>query len=375
MPRACLTLVGLLVVLTTASGLAQTAEEFSIQRLPSLDQSPQTRSQDPGAATAETLVTYAPIDLDGFAEVAPAASVRDFLGYRYAASALGQSSQVPPSQDPSLPADETPITGTPITLDGSAEAPPAASLRDFLGYRYLTSSLDWIPGGGNQFGMFSIAWDHYVKSGIGQNIGLGAGFYFLSGPNQTDMPAIVFDFSAGYQIRQRLGPLAFDLSAAVLAASDFKGCARKGILFPSHAVGFLSVSPTLDLVFGVDYLDRGDIKLLPVAGLIWTPNTQRRFELVFPRPRAVFQLSDHHRLYVAGELGGGTWAIERMNFENDLATYRDLRVCIGVECVDKGGERSALEIAYLFDRRLEYTSGLGNMRLDDAIMLRLVTRY
>ena len=160
--------------------------------------------------------------------------------------------------------------------------------------------------------MFSIVWDHYEKSGINKSFGVGMGFHFLAGPDQTDMPPRVFDFSLAYQIRQRLGPLAFDLAASVMASSDFKGNARKGILFPSHAVGFLSVGPALDLVFGVDYLDRGDIKLLPVAGLIWIPNPDMRFELVFPRPRAVFQLTDRHRLYLAGELGGGSWAIERV---------------------------------------------------------------
>ena len=323
MPRSCLTLVSLLAVLTTARGLSQTAEEFSIQPLPPVDQSPQALpSQDPGLAGGETLVTDAP-----------------------------------------------------ISVDGSAEAPPLPSLRDFLGYRYSTSSLDWIPGGGDQFGMFSIVWDHYQKTGVNNGIGVGAGFHFLAGPAQTDMPPRVFDFSIAYQVRQRLGPLGFDLAAAVRASSDFEGSAREGIRFPSHAVGFLSVSPEIAVVFGADYLDRGDIKLLPVAGLIWIPNPDMRFELVFPRPRAVFGLTDRHRLYLSGELGGGTWAIERVALGNDLATYRDLRVCIGVEHVEKDGQRSAFEIGYLFDRRLEYSSGIGDMRLDDAVVLRLVTTF
>ena len=150
---------------------------------------------------------------------------------------------------------------------------------------------------------------------------------------------------------------------------------RKGILFPSHAVGYLSVSPAIDLVFGVDYLDRGDIKLLPVAGLIWMPNPDMRFELVFPRPRAVFQLTDRYRLYLSGELGGGTWAIERVALGNELATYRDLRVCIGLEHMEKDGQWSAFEIGYLFDRRLDYSSGNGDMHLDDAALFRLVTTF
>ena len=223
--------------------------------------------------------------------------------------------------------------------------------------------------------MFSIAWDHYQKAGVNNGIGVGMGFHFLSGPDQTDMPARLFDFSLGYQVRERLGPLAFDVAAAVLAASDFKGSAREGILFPSHAVGFLTVGPATDVVFGVNFLDRGDVKLLPVAGLIWIPNPEMRFELVFPRPRAVFQLTDRYCLYLAGELGGGTWAIERVALGSDLATYHDLRACIGLEYLENDGQRSAFEIGYLFDRRLEYSSGSGDMHLDDAVMLRLLTEF
>ena len=341
MPRSCLTLVSLLVVLTTASGSAQTTangftqttEKAGVQRLPSVNVLPQGAPfQEPGPAAGEPLVT---------------------------GPAVG----------------EPRITGEPINLDRSAATPPVASLGDFLGYRYSTSSLDWIPGNGDRFGMFSIAADHYQKSGINNGVGVGFGFHFLAGPEQTDMPPRVYDFSLAYQIRRRLGPLGFDLAASVLAASDFEGSARKGILFPSHAVGFLSIRPEIDVVFGVDYLDRGDIKLLPVGGLIWTPNSEMRLELVFPRPRAVFPLAEGYRLYLAGELGGGTWAIERVTFGDDLATYRDLRACIGVENVEKDGERAAFEIGYLFDRRLEYSSGSGDMHLDDAVMLRLATRY
>jgi hypothetical protein len=165
------------------------------------------------------------------------------------------------------------------------------------------------------------------------------------------------------------------LAAAVKASSDFQGSAREGIRFPGHAVGFLSLQPEVEMVFGVDYLDRGDIKLLPVGGVIWMPNPEVRLELVFPRPRAVFQLAERHRLYLAGELGGGTWAVERSTVGDDLATYRDFRASVGIERVEEDGQRSAFEIGYLFSRRLEFSSGIGDMRLDDAVVLRLVTTF
>jgi hypothetical protein len=367
-------LICLLAVLTAARCLAQTTEDFSIQQPPSyVEQLPQSPPlQEPSPLAGKSLFPDASIGLDRSLEIPPVPSFRDLLGYRFSASSV---SQAPPFQDPSSAANETPVTGEPINLDGSEKVVPVPSLSDFWGYRTSTGSLEWIPSSSEQLGMFSIQWDHYVKSGIQNGIGIGMGFHFLDGPVQTDMPPRVYDFSIGYQIRNQIGPLKFDLASSVLAASDFVGDAHKGILFPSHAVGFLTVRPDLDLVFGADYLDRGDVKLLPVGGLIWTPNPDMRFEFVFPRPRAVFQLTENQRLYVAGELGGGTWAIDREFHRNDLATYHDLRICVGVEYLDKDGERTAIELGYLFDRRLEYTSGIGDMQLDDAVMISLVTRF
>jgi hypothetical protein len=46
-----------------------------------------------------------------------------------------------------------------------------------------------------------------------------------------------------------------------------------------------------------------------------------------------------------------------------------------VDYVEKDGPRLAFEIGYLFDRGLEYSSGIGDMHLGDAMMLRLVTRF
>jgi hypothetical protein len=337
-----LTLVSLLAVLAAARGNAQTVELGSPP--PLVNQSPQVPpSQDLNPAGGKMLAAPSP--------------------------------QVPLSPDSSPAAGEAVVTGEPISLDAAAKAVPLASLTDFLGYRYATGALEWIPGGGNQFGMFSIESDHYQKAGIANGFGVGMGFHFLSGPDQTDMPARVYDFSLAYQIREQLGPLRFDVATSVLLATDFKGSVREGILFPSHAVGFLSFRPEIDVVLGVDYLARADIKLLPVAGLILTPTPDVRYELVFPRPRAVFQLTDRSRLYLSGELGGGTWAIERVALGDDLASYRDLRACIGLEYAEDGSQRSAFEIGYLFDRRLEYSSGSGDMHLNDAVMFRLLTTY
>jgi hypothetical protein len=348
-----LTLVSLLALLAATTSVARAGDDIKFEPLPSLDQQPSPSTD----LSLQPPPFDQPLRLPSVEQTPP---------------------PLPLPQTPILGGEDSSIPGKVVTLDKSKaeEAAVPVSLYDFLGYRYATSSLDWIPSGAEDFGSFSIMGDPYIKSGINHDIAIGLGFHSLCGPVQTDMPAWVFDFAIGYQIRQRLGPLAFDLAAAVDAASDFKGNARRGILFPAHAVGYLTVGPAVDLVFGVDYLDRGDIKLLPVGGLVWVPNPSLRLELVFPRPRITVQITDKHRIYVAGELGGGTWAIQRdVSLDNDLATYRDLRVCVGIEDIQKDGSRLAFEIGYLFNRRIEYTSGLGDMNLNDAVLLRLVTRY
>lgn len=376
MPRLFSTLVSLMAILTAVNGHAQTAENDSIPRLPSITQSSQIAlTENPAPLAGETLATDAPNSVGQSNGITPAASPNDFLGNRFADGLVNPSHQTPLSENSGAAADETLVAGEPISLDGSATVIPVASLQDFVGYRYATSSLDWMPGAGDQFGMFSILGNHYQKSGYNSGVGIGTDFNFVGGPSQTDMPAHLFDFSIAYQIRQQMGPLAFDLATSVMVSSDFEGCVRKGFRYPAHAVGYLTIIPTLDLVFGVDYLARADIKLLPVAGLIWAPSTDMRFELVFPRPKAIFQLNDSYRLYVYGELGGGTWAIERESMAIDLATYRDLRVCVGLEHIWKSGQRSAFEAGYLFDRHLEYTSGIGDMPLNDSVIFRLVTTY
>jgi hypothetical protein len=129
-------------------------------------------------------------------------------------------------------------------------------------------------------------------------------------------------------------------------------------------------------VLGVEYLDRDDISLLPVAGIVFKPADHVRLDAVFPRPRLAVQVMDSDRwIYVAGELGGGTWAVERVDLTSDNATYRDLRMILGVEQRPDIGRTSSLEIGYVFDRELSYRSGIGDYAPADAFMLRTVARY
>jgi hypothetical protein len=224
--------------------------------------------------------------------------------------------------------------------------------------------------------MFSLESFPTLAAGETSGVVIGTGFHFLAGPLVTDMPPRLFDFQIGYQRRKWVSEtFGYDVAARIGAFSDFEGSAREGIRFPSQAVGYYRWGPRLDLALGIDYLDRDDISLLPVFGAIFRPRENLRLELVFPRPRVEWRISPTQVLYVGGELGGGTWAIERVTQTNDNVTYRDLRLLLGLTSLDRPRGRSGFEIGYIFGRDLSYRSGLGDYSPHDAVLIRFTHGY
>lgn len=245
---------------------------------------------------------------------------------------------------------------------------------DWLGYNSTHSDWTWVAAG-NDLGMFSM--QSYPALALSQQSGIttGLGVHFLSGPSHTDLPPRLFDFELAYQTREiRTNHWMLDLKLGVGAFSDFEGSARKGIRFPGHAVSYYEVDRWLVTVLGVDVLDRDDISLLPVVGAVWRVHDALLLEAVFPKPRVQWQINQNHIIYAGAELGGGTWAVERTDFSDDNATYRDIRLAVGYLRAKRAGE-SVLEFGYAFDRDLEYRSGRGNYEPDNAWMLRLRAHY
>jgi hypothetical protein len=250
--------------------------------------------------------------------------------------------------------------------------PPAYS----FGYNRLRSATTWLPGHDDRFGWFS--YESFGNSQINSwpSIVSGFGVHFLDGPVQTDMPPRLFDFSIGVADRRLIRPnIGYDIVFRVGAFSDFEGSAEDGVRYPSHAVTFFRFNRSVELVLGIDYLDRDDISLLPVAGLIWRPANWLRVEAVFPRPRVAARIMDTKQwMYWGGELGGGTWAVERVGLVDDNATYRDLRLLLGWETMGESLS-SSLEIGYVFDRELSYRSAMGDYSPPDGFVVRTTARY
>lgn len=289
---------------------------------------------------------------------------------------LGTGELVPVIPSDQVIMDSTTIdanTAGVITEQVDALEPPPVTFDDWLGYNASQSQTTWMAD--DDFGMFSIQSFPTLELDEDSALTFGYGFHFLEGPIEPDVRPRLFDFEMAYHSRGKFSSsLMLDFKFGVGAFSDFEGSARKGVRFPGHAVFYGTHTPHFASVLGVEVLDRDDISLLPVFGWVVQPSSNVIWELIFPRPKLRMRVNSNQAFYVSGELGGGTWAIERSASIRDNMTYRDLRVLCGLMTFGEESE-SVLELGVAFDRELEYRTGVTSPPLGTAFLLRCHKHY
>ena len=116
------------------------------------------------------------------------------------------------------------------------------------------------------------------------------------------------------------------------------------------------IGPHWNFAGGVAVVRQLKSKLLPIGGVIWTPNEDTRLELLFPRPKIARRLwqqdSREAWCYLAGQFGGGAWSVADTPTENVLVSYSDLRLILGLEMFNVQGRDLTLEMGYVFSRDL-----------------------
>lgn len=257
-------------------------------------------------------------------------------------------------------------------------------------FQRLIAHHSWLaPGGAKELGYFQ--WE--LKSVWGAPLPdlskpliltPGVVVYFLDGPEVVDLPPRLYE--AYVQLRW-LPQLAerWKLDVGIMPGlyGDFAFVDSSTFRLSGHVIGVFQWRPTLILSFGAAYLDREDVGVVPVAGVVWQPHPDWVLELVMPRPRVARRLAwswldrpgAENWLYVAGEFGGGTWSVEREAGFRDVVTYRDFRFLAGIE------QRAAfqlswrMETGYAFGRKLAFERDPAVLRPDSTVFVRLSLIY
>jgi hypothetical protein len=205
---------------------------------------------------------------------------------------------------------------------------------------------------------------------------------YVDGPSSgahagnPDLPPNLFDAYLDTGWRPVVNQwLSGDLGVRVGVYSDFQEFTKHSIRIISRGLGIVTLSPKWQIAAGVVYLDRNKIKILPAGGVIWTPNPDIRWEMLFPRPKLAGRWTNIRNtelwIYVSGEYGGGAWTIRRADGAINSIDYNDIRVNLGLETHGINRLRMWAEVGFVWNRKLEYFyTATPNIPINDTVMLR-----
>jgi hypothetical protein len=213
----------------------------------------------------------------------------------------------------------------------------------------------------------------------------GFAAHYLDGPAGADVPPRLFDAYVEFRWLPKISEQ-FRVDAAITTGyfGDFRHSNRHDVRERGHLSGIWDWSPTAKFVLGAAYTDRPQYSgLLPIAGVIWTPNEDVEYRLVFPAPKisrrvfydAVYNPDLEYWAYVSGEFGGGTWAIEPTNGAQDIFRYTDWRLSLGMERRMIGGLTSQFEVGYIFNRKIDLDSSPVEIRPSNTVSVRGILKY
>ncbi len=190
-----------------------------------------------------------------------------------------------------------------------------------------------------------------------------------------EAPAHVYDASLDVGWRPRLARWLFaDLGVTPGLYGDFRRIDSHTFRPRGRAIAIVAFSPQLQVAAGVLYINRLHPKIMPAGGIIWSPNEDTRYELLFPQPKGTWRLLTTGTTqwwgYLAGEFGGGTWSVVRADGRPDVVDYRDLRLLAGMEWRTPTGFKAHVEVGYAFQRELRFISATPEFAPDHTVLLR-----
>jgi hypothetical protein len=215
-------------------------------------------------------------------------------------------------------------------------------------------------GAGTGFSTTTFDINHTWLFGYGEgpplNVTPGWGIHFWGDGVGLGLPARVYDLYVDLSWTPWTGEH-WSVSVGLTPGlySDFAHVSGDMFQLTGWIIGTRPLGPEWQLVLGAAYIRQLQTTLVPVGGVIWTPSDDIRLELIFPKPKYAVRYRETEQgslwWFVAGQLGGGAWAVA--DDPNDaLVAYSDWRLVVGVESFRMDGREWTIELGYAFDRQV-----------------------
>ncbi|MGL6195554.1 MAG: hypothetical protein ACRC2T_12110 [Thermoguttaceae bacterium] len=154
------------------------------------------------------------------------------------------------------------------------------------------------------------------------------------------------------------------------------------IVCPAMIAAIWTPNVKWNVTFGVIYLDRSDIPVLPMGGVIYTPNDDWRFDLTAPQVKIARRLNaycsakEQNWVFIGGGFSGGSWSITSVNEQSDYAMSREYLVKTGWEYSRTNFCKFTTDIAYVFGREIQFDKKTQEtIKPSDSLAIRLTMSF
>jgi len=206
--------------------------------------------------------------------------------------------------------------------------------------------------------------------------------------NDFGLPPDLYEVSFGLSgVRKLSDRWAVRSILGVDFATDGNNRSSDAWRFRGGAFAIWDANPQLKLSFGAIALGREDLPVVPAVGAIWVPNDRCRWDLILPKPKVSYLLTDNgdrqNWIYTGVGLAGNTWGYETDTGVDQQLSYGDWRAVLGWESRPSApanvpfvlGRKYSAELGYAFSRDLELDQNAADIPLSSSFLLRLSTRY
>ena len=176
----------------------------------------------------------------------------------------------------------------------------------------------------------------------------------------------------------QMGPYTVELGFNPFLATDFEQSESSDAWgFDFHGAIFIRTSPRYLLVRGAAFWDRVDDRIIPYAGIVFTPHQYLEIRAVFPRPEISMFMGAPwgvpQWLYIAGEYHVETYEISNAVVREQLE-LEDWRLLGGIRS-EQGGVSSFLEAGWVFGRDVDYINATPGFDISSGFIARFGIRY